>query len=217
MTGTFFIYYFNKMHLPIVIKEIIEDIPLREMRPWLFAALCMAILQALPEQGREMLIYERDALMAGELWRMLTCNYIHLGWNHWQLNMAGFILIGWLFADEAPLSAWVGVLLICCLASSLGMFWLTPDADRVVGMSGVLHGLFVFGAMSWIQHGFRAGWVLLLGVGAKLIWEQTRGAVPLTEAFVGGAVITDAHLWGALGGMFAALIRLVWQRFRTSL
>ena len=84
-------------------------------------------------------------------------------------------------------------------------------------MSGVLHGLFVFGSMSWIQHGFRFGWILLLGCAGKLLWEQTQGAVPFTESFVGGAVITDAHLWGALGGLFAALIHWVWQRNRTSL
>ena len=184
------------------------------MRPWLLAAVLMIGLQMLPDRGYEALIYTRDALASGQVWRVWTANFIHLGWNHLWLNLAGFLVIGWLFADEASLPVWIGVLVLCCVASSLGMFWLTPDADRVVGMSGVLHGLFAFGSICWIRSGYRFGWVLLIGMFVKLYWEQSRGAMPFSEEFVGGPVITDAHLWGALGGVACGVVMLIWQRLR---
>jgi rhomboid family GlyGly-CTERM serine protease len=199
------------------LKEYFTDIPVRAMRPWLVVAVLMAALQALPDDWRATLRYDRDALAAGEAWRIMTANFIHLGWNHLFLNMAGFLVIGWLFADEVPASTWFVVLLTCCVASSLGLYWFTPDAYWVVGMSGALHGLFVFGAVSWIIHGYHAGWGLLLGVAGKLIWEQTMGAIPLSEGVVGGPVVTDAHLWGAIGGLIAGCSYGTWRRLRTRL
>jgi len=187
------------------------------MVPWLAVAALMAALQALPEEWRAMLRYDRDALASGQVWRILTANFIHLGWRHLALNVAGFLMIGWLFADEVSARSWLVVLILCCLASSLGLYWFTPDVYWVVGMSGALHGLFVFGALSWISHGYHAGWGLLLGVAGKLFWEHAMGAVPLSESVVGGPVVTDAHLWGAIGGVIAGLSYALWRRLRARL
>ena len=198
-------------------KDYFSDIPVAAMRPWLLIVVLMTILQSFPEVWRDALRFDRDALADGEVWRVLTANFIHLGWYHLLLNVAGFLLIGWLFADEVPVTLWFVVLLACCLASSLGMYWLTPDAYWVVGMSGALHGLFVFGAVCWVVHGYRAGWGMLLGVAIKLLWEQTMGAMPFSAGIVGGPVVTDAHLWGAIGGLGAGITYGVWCRLRARL
>lgn len=186
--------------------------PVRELRAWFAVAALMTGLQLLPVEWRDLLRYDRDALAAGEAWRALTANFIHLGWYHLFLNGAAFLVIGWLFADEAPTGWWAFALLISGAASSIGMYWWTPDAIWVVGMSGALHGLFVFGAVCWIAGGFRFGWGLLIGVAGKLLWEQTAGAMPFSEGLVGGPVVTDAHLWGAIGGAGSGLLHAVWRR-----
>ncbi len=142
------IFYIRKMTLNTVFKEYLTDIPIQALRPWLLVAVLMAVLQVLPAEWRAALRYDRDALAAGQIWRLLTANFIHLGWAHLLLNLAGFLLIGWLFADEERPATWLVVLLACCMASSLGLYWLTPEIRWVVGMSGALHGLFVFGALS---------------------------------------------------------------------
>lgn len=205
------------MDLPAVLKGYFSDIPVRALRPWLAVAVLMTVLQALPADWRAMLRYDRDALATGQAWRLLTANFVHLGWRHLLLNLAGFLLIGWLFAEETSLLSWLGVLLVCCMASSLGLYWFAPEITWVVGMSGALHGLFVFGAVSWLLHGYRAGWGLLLGVCGKLYWEQSSGAVPLSVDIVGGAVVTEAHLWGAIGGLCAGLGLCWWRRLRPRL
>ncbi len=199
------------------IKEYFNDIPIVALRPWLAIAILMIALQATPDNWHAALRYDLDALAAGEIWRILTANFIHLGWNHLWLNLAGFLMIGWLFADEVPVAAWCVVLLVSCAASSLGLYWWTPEAHWVVGMSGTLHGLFVFGALRWVMRGDRMGWGLLLGVGAKLAWEQTSGAMPFSTGVVGGPVVTDAHLWGAIGGLCAGLGYGIWQWLRARL
>jgi len=78
-------------------------------------------------------------------------------------------------------------------------------------MSGALHGLFVAGAVALLFDEPRLGVGLLLGVAVKIAYEQFAGAMPFSEGIVGGAVVTDAHLWGALGGLAAALGVCLWR------
>jgi len=210
-------YYIKKVCLLSNIKENLGGPSASALNPWLVAAIVMIALQAMPDPWHAALRYEYDALAAGEVWRIFTANFIHLGWAHLVLNIAGFLMIGWLFADDAPIALWFAVLLVSCAASSLGLYWFSAEARWVVGMSGALHGLFVFGALRWIGHGDRAGWGLLLAVSGKLLWEQTSGAMPFSEGVVGGAVVTDAHLWGALGGLGAGLVIGVWRKLRARL
>jgi hypothetical protein len=57
--------------------------------------------------------------------------------------------------------------------------------------------------------------LLLLGllVVAKVIWEQLSGPLPGSEGLAGAAVVVNAHLYGALAGIAAAvLIRVARNR-----
>ena len=58
----------------------------------------------------------------------------------------------------------------------------------------------------------RVGWLLLGGLLIKLIYEQYTGSLAVSESIVGGPIVTDAHLWGALGGLLAAGVdKLCWR------
>src|SRR5690606_33885017 len=41
--------------------------------------------------------YERADVLAGEWWRLLSGHVVHLGVSHLVLNLAGLVLIGWIF------------------------------------------------------------------------------------------------------------------------
>lgn len=179
--------------------------------PWVVVAALMAALQGLPDAS-EWMRYERDALGAGEWWRVLTANFIHLGWAHLALNAAGLLMIGWLFAEDYSTLQWGWILLCCSVAASVGLYVLTPEIAWCVGMSGALHGLFAAGAIAWVRDGVGLGGWLLAGEALKLGYEQTMGAMPFSEGVVGGGVVTDAHLWGAIGGVCAAAATLWWRR-----
>jgi len=187
----------------------------------LFGALLltgvMVLLQTLPESWHELLRYERSAVANGELWRLITANFIHLGWAHLALNSVALLTIGWLFGEERSRKGWALDLLLCALVCSGGLFLFSPAVMWVVGLSGALHGLFFIGASGWIRHGIMAGWGLLAGLSLKVIWEQWQGEIPLSAEIVGGNVVTDAHLWGAFGGAFAVLTLIVWHRIRARL
>jgi membrane associated rhomboid family serine protease len=83
-----------------------------------------------------------------------------------------------------------------------------------VGLSGVLHGLFLYGAIREIRYYPTSGYVLLTVLIAKLMWEFFNGALPGSEDMAGGRVLTDAHLLGAIGGISVWLIE--WAKEKAS-
>jgi rhomboid family GlyGly-CTERM serine protease len=161
-------------------------------------ALC-----ATGQRGREALCYERLALAQGQLWRLLSAHWVHLNLEHALLNGAGLTLLWVLMAREFPPRRWVGILLGSGLGIDAGLWFLRPGVEWYMGASGVLHGALAAGAAALYRRGEGLGAALLLLLVVKLIYEQHSGA----SVFVGDLpLVTDAHLFGALGGLAGALI-----------
>ena len=172
-------------------------------------------LQALPPDWQRALWYDRDAIADGQYWRLLTGNLVHLGWMHLALNVGALLIGTWVFYPARTPIAWAVAQVVCSLVSSLGLYLFSPGIGWCVGMSGALHGLLMIGAIDWIRQGDRVGWLLLFIWTSKLAWEQFEGAMPFSTETVGSAVVTDAHLWGAVGGfLYVAAEQIYRHHFR---
>ncbi len=58
------------------------------------------------------------------------------------------------------------------LAISSGLWWLSPRVGWYVGASGVLHSVMAAGAARHLLERAWDRWILMLGLCAKLAWEQ---------------------------------------------
>jgi len=148
--------------------------------------------------------YDRDAIMSGEIWRIITGHFVHLGWKHFIMNIAGLILIWLLFGRLMPTLKWALCIIINALFISIGFIIFNKDLNWYVGLSGVLHGMFVCGAIASLAQGYRAEALLLILLIGKLVWEQLQGSLPGSAMFAGGDVVVDAHLYGAVIGAVCA-------------
>jgi rhomboid family GlyGly-CTERM serine protease len=101
--------------------------------------------------------------------------------------------------------AWLLVWIASIVAVSAGLWVLEPHLVWYVGLSGVLHGLLAAGIIADFDHRAET-WALALVLAAKLGWEQFAGPLPGSEATSGGAVIVNAHLYGATGGVLAGIL-----------
>ena len=192
--------------------------PLRLLWPAAVLSALLLFCQALPESVQLLLRYDRALIGQGEYWRMLSANFVHVGWAHFWLNVAGLWFVALLYGGDRSAMRWLAGLLASCLATSLWVYLLRPEIAWMAGLSGALHGLFVLGAVGVILAGEWLGWGLLGGVLTKLAWEQTVGALPMTGELIGGSVVTAAHLGGAAGGLLAALPEIaIWRRPRARL
>jgi rhomboid family GlyGly-CTERM serine protease len=149
--------------------------------------------------------FDRTLIAQGDFWLLFSGHLVHLNWTHWALNMAGLGIVAVFFSPYASLRQWLWVLFCAALFSGLGMYWRDPQLQTYVGLSGVLHGLFIFGALREIRRYPASGYVLLALLITKLIWEATQGPMPGSEELIQGKVATSAHFYGAMGGGFAAL------------
>lgn len=183
---------------------------LRQLKPYLvpLAVAALAILAQLSSNSvQHLLRYDREAILYGETWRLLTGNFLHLGSMHLLLNLAGLGLIWMFFGARFSHAQWIVIVLVAALATGLGLLAFTPEVGWYVGLSGALHGYFVAGCMAEIRLKLREGWWLLIVITLKLAWEQWHGPMPGTASLAGGEVIVDAHLFGAIAGLAAILLK----------
>lgn len=182
-------------------------------RPWVCAAalvLPMLVLQAGGASVGELLAYQRQGLMQGELWRVFSGHFVHLGWNHALLNCAGLLFCCGLAPQRFRPLRLAGDLLLLNAAVSLGLFWLSPGIGWYVGLSGVLYGLFVLGLVPLAVRGDRIALGGLLAILGWMAWQLLVGPAAAEEKQIGGRIVVFAHLYGLAG---AALVLLVEQGF----
>lgn len=178
----------------------------------LLAALVLVSLSG--ESGQAALRYQRDAVLHGEYWRLLTGHFVHGSATHLLLNGAGLALVAALFPRDYSLREWLVVLALSIVAIDIGFVWLEPQLQWYVGLSGVLHGALAAGAVAWWRHEPKA---LALALSAiflgKLGWEHFQGPLPLSGDM---PVVVNAHLYGAIGGGLAGAILWLGGRYRSS-
>ncbi len=176
----------------------------------LAACLLLLATQLGGAAAREALCYERAALAAGQWWRLATAHFVHLGWRHAVLNVLGLVLMWVLFARDYGPRGWLLILAGAIGAIDLGLWVGDSTVLWYVGSSGMLHGLLAAGTLAHLRRGEPDGVLLALFLIGKLVIEQTHGPLPFAGS--GTAVVVDAHLYGAIGGLLAALALARWSR-----
>ncbi|MFB2669040.1 rhombosortase [Shewanella xiamenensis] len=159
-----------------------------------------------------LLAYRRSDIGDGQWWRLVTGNLLHT--NHWHLlmNLAGLWVVLFLHHFHYQLRGLTVLFILLCLFEGIGLYLGYPQLLGYVGLSGMLHGLFAYGAVQDIRRKMYSGYLLLLGVIVKVGHEQFYGASDDVTAMIGARVATEAHLVGLLCGLVCALLFFVLQR-----
>lgn len=152
------------------------------------------------------LSFDRAEIAHGEGWRIITGNLAHTNLWHLLLNLAGLIILHSLFRDYLGNNRLPLLMLLLWSAVGLGIWFWCPHTQWYMGLSGSLHGLFVWGAMQDIRHGRRtSGWLLLAGVGLKLAMDFYNAGESPMSTLIGARVHIESHLIGAGAGLLLGL------------
>ncbi|WP_203301021.1 rhombosortase [Marinobacter sediminum] len=164
------------------------------------------LVWALGPDTADLLRYQRDAVLDGQHWRLLTAHWVHLGWQHLAMNLGGLAVIWLLFGEVlSGLKAWVvtgGI----ALFTSFCLLLFHPQIEWYVGLSGLLHGLLAAGALLSLRTDQVTSWFVLLVLVGKLGVELLNGGSSQVEAMIGGPILVQGHLCGTLGGGLCAAI-----------
>ena len=168
---------------------------------YLALTMLLVILQGLGEDVISLFRYEITMVQTGEWWRLLTGHFIHLSWSHLIFNLTGLWFLILLFYQIVnPVLLFTSVLLLS-LGTSLSLMFFSPDVVWYLGLSGMLHGLYLMGAIAGYRNRPWPSIILLVAILVKLLWEQLYADAHAMELTIGGKVIYDAHLYGAITGL----------------
>jgi rhomboid family GlyGly-CTERM serine protease len=148
--------------------------------------------------------YDRAAILQGEYWRLVSGHLVHASWNHLAENLAGVGLLAALFPRDYSLRQWLALALASLVAIDVGFVCNEPQLEWYVGLSGVLHGLLAAGAVAWWRFETKLLASILTAIFlGKMGYEQVYGSLPSASEM---AVVSEAHLYGTVGGLVAGLL-----------
>ncbi|MGH8274661.1 MAG: rhombosortase [Gammaproteobacteria bacterium] len=172
---------------------------------WVVVGVCVGLAFG-GEPVRLALRYTHAGIAAGQWWRLFTGNFVHSGWVHLAMDMAGVILL-WILCGERLYGwRWLLATVTGSWAIGLGLWWAWPNVVWVLGISGVSHTYWAAGALLLIAARRWEGPALLVLLAGKLSWEQGTGAgLPTSVELLHGPVLIQAHLIGAIAGMVVGM------------
>ncbi len=166
------------------------------------AALTVAVFPRLAEP----LLYRRDELLAGQLWRLWTGHLVHFGWRHLVADAAVLLLAGLWLEPLAPRSTRL-FLALAPLAISALLLGADPQLAFYGGLSGVAVGLVVLLALVQLRRDRVAPrwlWPAVLALVAGKIVLEAFTNTPLVSDFAADIKVSSlAHLGGAACALLA--------------
>jgi len=175
--------------------------------PWFTAGVCGAALLAWFMPGlADRWVYDRQAILGGEIWRLLSGHLVHFSPSHLVLDAAALALAGSLCESRfrAPRRA---LFLAVPIAISLALLFGEPNMARYGGLSGLAAAAMVYVALHLVSEGRLArtlGLAALAGMAAKVTVEWS-GSAPLFATVADPSIIA-APLSHAVGAGMALLL-----------
>lgn len=174
----------------------------------LVCAAAAVVYASTPLQA--LLIYDRAAIGAGELWRLATGNLVHHSATHFAFDVAALLIAGTLVEVRRP-HRFTALCLACATLVGTWLYLGKPDIVVFGGLSGVvtaaltylcLRGLYEVGPWRWLCL------AVLAGVAAKIGADMTMpGSTPLfagePQDFV---LVPESHLAGAATALVLFLL-----------
>ena len=187
---------------------------------WLLGLVAVALVTQWFDAAADLLVYDREGLAGGELWRLLTGHLVHFSAAHLVNNLVVLVPAVWLV--ETRYTKDTGLLMLAA-ASAVGIavFAGTPEIQRFGGASGISLAFLVYACLRGLHENRRWRLVcaaLLAIVCAKLAaeffwswglldWETNGNFVPVTLShLVGTATGAALYVWRVVGDRCRAMV-----------
>ena len=158
------------------------------------------------------LTFDRVAIQSEEYWRLLSGHLVHTNDSHLAMSLAGLLALWLMHGDDYNTRDYLTAAMTSAVGVSACLYYLDSSVNCYAGLSGLLHGLFAWGVTADLRARRHIGPILVAGLLAKLLLEQTFGAAPASKLLLGYPVVIDANLYGAAFGSLSGAIMLYVRR-----
>jgi rhomboid family GlyGly-CTERM serine protease len=159
------------------------------------AWLTIALLAAGATRFPVLWSLDTELVRQGEWWRLISCQLVHLTWQHYCYDLFTLGLVLWLcLRMTSGLREIVWVALCSSVTVTMTIQMLHP-VDVYGGVSGIIAGLLAWSTLTLIRHGSQmVGGAVLVGMLYKIYLEWKGVSVSGVDA------VWQAHCAGALAG-----------------
>jgi rhomboid family GlyGly-CTERM serine protease len=157
------------------------------------------------------LVYNRPAVANGELWRLVTGQWVHFSTSHLLYDALAFGIAGWMIESRShPNFGWLCG--ISPVVIGIGLFAFEPQLEICGGLSGIATAAVVFLTLWGLEERGYWRWIclcVLIATAAKIFIETLTGHfVFLKLADTSIAIAPASHIAGAL----TALSVFAWSK-----
>lgn len=175
--------------------------------PWLtliMAALALFLYLA-AGPASPTLVFDRVAVTHGQWWRLVTGHLIHCDLSHLCWDVAGLLVLGWLFEDRFSHRQFLTIMASGMVAVNAWLWWGQAPL-RYCGLSGLLNTLLAAGLMQQWRTS-RSVLVVVIGFAGtlKIALEALHDQALFTAT--AWPSVPQAHAAGLSAGI---IISLVW-------
>ena len=182
----------------------------------LMILLNWGLIETAPELMRKLpalLEYDRAAIAAGEVWRLVTGNLVHWSVEHACLDVGAFAIVGWMF-ERRLRGTYVPLLIASGLCVGLALWLGEPQLEHYRGFSGVNSAQFAAVVIVELLTAWRTPrrWLWVAPAAGiflvKIVSECATGMMFFGTESLGdiGIPVPLAHAAGALSGALLAII-----------
>lgn len=172
----------------------------------LLAIACIA-LTLIPETVQQVLAYDRNAILAGEVWRLWTGHLVHFSHTHALVDGIVLYVMASLAEREFGSRSLACALALAALVISLVLLAFVPSLQEYRGASGIAVLVAVM-AVTTVWHDERNHAFVMLIAAAyalKTLVDALSLAPSSTVLPLGVNVAWQAHVCGAIAGVLAVL------------
>lgn len=157
--------------------------------------------------------YDRLAIARGELWRLLTCHFVHWSGEHLFWDVLALGVLGWL-CEQKSVERFVCCVTISAALIPLGLWIAEPGMATYRGLSGIDSALFaMLAARILLDATAQKDWwglglavIVSVGFAAKVHFELSTGATLFVDsADAGMTPVPLAHVIGGIVGLACVL------------
>lgn len=138
-----------------------------------------------------------ESILAGEVWRLLTANFLHGGVLHLGLNSLGLVSLGPLIERSWGARKFFLIYITTGVAGFALSAWFMPGANSI-GASAALYGLLAFAFVFARFRSSARGRAIASQLGQSLLYMVAMFFVP--------GIDNVAHVGGAVAGALLALV-----------
>lgn len=156
--------------------------------------------------------FDRQQILAGQVWRLWTGHLVHSHLTHLALNGITAVALYFVFMTRIQAAELLLCAFMFAFVISIILLCQYPSLAWYNGLSGLLHAVVAYFCLRFADTHNKLYWLGFLFVWIKVVLEMLAMQKGYQSELLGMTIITQAHFIGVCIGTFSASVYVLVQR-----